>query len=31
VDTGGFVVRNTNQFDKAIARIGDDINNYSSI
>jgi VWFA-related protein len=28
VDTGGFVVRNTNQFDNAIARIGDDVNNY---
>ena len=28
VDTGGFVVRNTNQFDKAIGRIGDDVNNY---
>ena len=28
VDTGGFVIRNTNQFDKAIDRIGDDANNY---
>jgi VWFA-related protein len=28
VDTGGFVVRDTNQFDKAMARVGDDINNY---
>lgn len=28
VDTGGFVVRNTNQFDRAVARIGDDVNNY---
>ena len=28
VDTGGFVVRNTNQFDKGIARIAEDINNY---
>ena len=28
VDTGGFVVRNTNQFDKAIAQIADDAGNY---
>jgi VWFA-related protein len=28
VDTGGFIVRNTNQFDKAIARIGDDMKTY---
>lgn len=28
VDTGGFVVRNTNQFDKAIAQIADDASNY---
>jgi VWFA-related protein len=28
VDTGGFVVRNTNQFDRAMARIADDVNNY---
>ena len=28
VDTGGFVVRNANQFDKAIARIADDAGNY---
>jgi VWFA-related protein len=28
VDSGGFVVRNTNQFDRAIARIGDDAGNY---
>jgi VWFA-related protein len=28
VDTGGFVVRNTNQFDAAIARIADDAGNY---
>ncbi len=28
VDTGGFVVRNTNQFDKAIAQIADDAANY---
>src|SRR5262249_59911219 len=28
VDTGGFVVRNTNQFDRAIARVADDVNNY---
>jgi VWFA-related protein len=28
VDTGGFVVRNTNQFDKAVARIADDVNHY---
>lgn len=28
VDTGGFVVRNTNQFDKAMARIGEDGSNY---
>ena len=27
-DTGGFVVRNTNIFDKAIARIVDDASNY---
>jgi len=28
VDTGGFVVRNTNQFESAIARIADDAGNY---
>ena len=28
VDSGGFVVRNTNQFDAAIARIADDAGNY---
>jgi VWFA-related protein len=28
VDTGGFVVRNANQFDKAIAQIADDAGNY---
>jgi len=28
VDSGGFVVRNTNQFDQAIARIADDAGNY---
>ena len=28
VDTGGFVVRNMNQFDKAIAQIADDAGNY---
>jgi tetratricopeptide (TPR) repeat protein len=28
VDTGGFVVRNTNQFDRAIAQIADDAGNY---
>jgi len=28
VDTGGFVVRNANQFDKAIERIADDAGNY---
>jgi VWFA-related protein len=28
VDTGGFVVRNVNQFDKAIAQIADDAGNY---
>ena len=28
VDTGGFVVRNTNQFDKAIAQIADEAGNY---
>lgn len=28
VDTGGFVVRNTNQFDRAIERIADDAANY---
>lgn len=28
VDSGGFVVRNMNQFDKAIARIGDEAGNY---
>ena len=28
VDSGGFVVRNTNQFDAAIARIADDSANY---
>jgi VWFA-related protein len=27
-DTGGFAVRDTNQFDKAIARIGGDLNTY---
>ncbi len=28
VDTGGFVVRNTNQFDRAVAQIADDAGNY---
>lgn len=28
VDTGGFVVRNVNQFDNAIAQIADDAGNY---
>lgn len=28
VDSGGFVVRNTNQFDAAVARIADDSANY---
>jgi VWFA-related protein len=28
VDTGGFVVRNINQFDKAVAQIADDAGNY---
>ena len=28
VDTGGFVVRNANQFDSAIAQIADDAGNY---
>src|SRR5258706_6897921 len=28
VETGGFVVRNANQFDKAIAQIADDAGNY---
>jgi VWFA-related protein len=28
VDTGGFVIRNANFFDKAIAQIADDANNY---
>jgi VWFA-related protein len=28
VDTGGFVVRNQNQFDRAIAQIADDAGNY---
>jgi VWFA-related protein len=28
VDSGGFVVRNTNLFDRAIARIADDAGNY---
>ncbi|HEY1910136.1 MAG TPA: VWA domain-containing protein [Vicinamibacterales bacterium] len=28
VDTGGFVVRNTNMFDRAIAKIMDDATNY---
>jgi len=28
VDTGGFVVRNTNQFDRAIAQITDEAGNY---
>ena len=28
VDSGGFVVRNSNQFDNAIARIADDSTNY---
>lgn len=28
VDSGGFAIRNTNLFDKAIARIADDVNNY---
>jgi VWFA-related protein len=28
VDTGGFVIRNTNVFDKAIARIGEDVSAF---
>ena len=28
VDTGGFVVRNTNQFDRAVAQIADEAGNY---
>jgi len=28
VDTGGFVIRNTNQFDRAVAQIADDAGNY---
>jgi VWFA-related protein len=31
VDTGGFVVRNTNQFDRAVAQIADDAGTYYAL